>query len=336
MKTTVVGSYPVPDWLKAAPGGQALEDAMDLVLRAHERAGIDVIGDGELGRWDLQRNAPGGMVERFVTKMSGVQPGLTREQRETFEGREETRYRRNAPAVVISELGEGSLDLVREWRQVNALSDAPIKYTLTSPYMMAKVVADDHYRDLEKLALAFADVLARQVAAIDCAVLQVDEPNLPGSPQDTALAAESINRVLDAAGAAGETAVHLCFGNYDGQTIQSGHYRELIEFLNALRCDHLVLETTRRPLEETERLQEVDDRIGLGLGVIDVKDLQVETSEQVARRIESFAKRFGEERIGYVHPDCGLQHLPRATANGKLRVLVKGRDLYLGTSYPSS
>ena len=328
MRTTVVGSYPVPDWLKAAPGEQALEDAMDLVLRAHERAGIDVIGDGELGRWDLQRNAPGGMVERFVRSMSGVQPGLTRAQRESFENRDDTSYRSNAPAVVLSEIGEGSLDLVREWRQVKSLSNAPIKFTLTSPYMMAKVVADHHYRDVEKLALAFADVLAKQVAMIDCAVLQIDEPNLPGMPEHSALAAEATNRVLDAAGAAGETAVHLCFGNYGGQRIQDGHYRELIGFLNALRCDHLVLETTRRPTEETERLREIDDRIGLGLGVIDVKDLQVESAETVAARIESFAALFSEHRIAYVHPDCGLQHLPRATANGKMRALVEGRNLF--------
>ena len=330
MQTTVVGSYPVPDWLKAAPGAQALEDAMALVLRAHERSGVDVIADGELGRWDLARNAPGGMVERFVRKMSGVQPFLTRLQRQAFEARTDTRYRRNAPAVVVSEIGEGELDLVAQWRAVAKLGDAPLKFTLTSPYMMAKVVADDHYGDLGTLALAFADVLAQQVRAIGCRVLQIDEPNLPGSPEDSVIAAESINRVLDQAGAADETAVHLCFGNYGGQTIQSGHYQELVAFLNSLRCDHLVLETTRRPAAETERLQEVDARIRLGLGVIDVKDLQVESPELVARRIETFARMFGESRIAYVHPDCGLQHLPRATADGKLRALVEGRDLFLG------
>ena len=328
IKTTVVGSYPVPDWLKAAPGEQALEDAMALVLHAHERAGLDLICDGELGRWDLQRNAPGGMVERFVRQMSGIQTGLTRAQRETFENRSDTRYRRNAPAVVIGLIGEGSLDLVREWRQVRSLSDKPLKFTVTSPYMMAKVAADDHYHDLEKLALAFADVLAHQVAEIDAGVLQIDEPNVPGTPGDARLAAEAINRVIDASGA-DQTAVHLCFGNYGGQTIQSGRYRELIGFLNALRCDHLVLETTRRPAVETDLLAEIDERIHLGLGVIDVKDLQVETADQVARRIESLAARVGAERITYVHPDCGLQHLPRATANGKLKALVAGRDLFL-------
>ena len=171
MKTTVVGSYPVPDWLKAAPGEQALEDAIDLVLRAHERAGIEVICDGELGRWDMQSRAPGGMVERFVTRMSGHQAGLTRAQREHFESREDTRYRRNAPAAVVADIGEGALDLEQEWRQVRRLSTLPTKFTLTSPYMMAKVVADDHYHDLEQLALAYADVLAKQVAAIDCAIL---------------------------------------------------------------------------------------------------------------------------------------------------------------------
>ena len=84
LKTTVVGSYPVPEWLKASPSPAALQDAMRLVLDVQERAGIDVIADGELGRWDLQRREPAGMVERFVRPMAGVQSGLTRSQRDAF------------------------------------------------------------------------------------------------------------------------------------------------------------------------------------------------------------------------------------------------------------
>ena len=100
-KTTVVGSYPVPEWLKSAPSPQALEDAMRLVLDVQERAGIDVIGDGELGRWDLTRRQPAGMVERFVRPMQGVQVGLTRRQREAFLADPVTVYRAKAPGVVV-------------------------------------------------------------------------------------------------------------------------------------------------------------------------------------------------------------------------------------------
>ena len=200
---------------------------------------------------------------------------------------------------------------------------------MSSPYLIAKTVADAHYGDLESLAMAFAELLAGQLAGIDAAVVQVDEPNLPGSPGDGALAAAAINRLLDGCEPGAERAVHLCFGNYGGQMIQHGAYGRLIDFMNALRCDHLVLETTRRSPEELDRLTEVRADIRLGLGVIDVKDLQVETPDQVARRIEALARRVGTERVAYLHPDCGLRMLPRAVADGKLRALVEGRDRFL-------
>ena len=329
LRTTVVGSYPVPDWLKACPNEDTLTDAMALVLRTHERLGIDVICDGELSRWDLERNEPGGMVERFIRKMDGIQVGLTRSQRRVYEANTVTQYRSHAPGIVVDELSEGDLGLEKDWRKVRSLSDHPLKFTLTSPYMMARVVADEHYHNFEKLLFALSGILAVQVAHIDAEVLQIDEPNLPGKTEDSSLAAEAINRVLDAASHVKEKAVHLCFGNYGGQTIQQGHYKELIAFLNAIYCDHLVLETTRRPLDELELLKEVKPEIRLGLGVIDVKDLQVETPDRVAGRMETWANLFGVERLAFVHPDCGLQHLPREVADGKLRSLVQGRDLFL-------
>ena len=169
---------------------------MRLVLDVQERAGIDVIGDGELARWDLQRREPAGMVERFVRPMTGVQSGLTRSQREAFLADPATAYRAKAPGVVVDELGDGDLDLLREYQQARALTSRELKFTLTSPYMLAKVVVDDHYRDIESLTLAFADVLAGQLKGIDAAVIQIDEPHLPGHPDHSQLAATAINRVL--------------------------------------------------------------------------------------------------------------------------------------------
>ena len=330
LNTTVVGSYPIPEWLKASPSPAALQDAMRLILDVQERSGIDVIGDGELGRWDIQRREPAGMVERFVRPMAGVQAGLTRRQREAFLADPATAYRAKAPGVVVDKLGDGGLDLLREYRQARSLTSKPLKFTLTSPFMLAKVVVDDHYHDLEALAMAFADVLAGQLRGIDASVVQIDEPHLPGHPDQSQIAAASINRVLDAAEDGVSRAVHLCFGNFDGQMIQKGDYRTLIACLNLLHCDHVILETTRRSDVEIEALKDIDERIGLGLGVIDVKDLQVESAETVARRIEGLASQLGTERLQYVHPDCGLQVLPRSVADGKLRALVAGRNLFTG------
>lgn len=330
MTTTVVGSYPVPEWLKRSSDPEALEDALTVVIDAQRRAGIELIGDGELGRWDLERRAPGGMVERFVRPLDGVSAALTRRQLDAYRARADMAFRSAPPGVVVGPLGDGRLDLKADWDRARARTGAPLKFTVSSPYLIAKTVADAHYGDLESLAAAFADLLAGQLAGIDAAVVQVDEPNLPGSPGDGALAAAAINRLLDGVERGTERAVHLCFGNYGGQRLQYGDYGRLIDFMNALRCDHLVLETTRRAPAEIDRLRGVRAGLRLGLGVIDVKDLQVETPDQVARRIETLARAVGAERIAYVHPDCGLRVLPRPVADGKLRALAAGRDRYLG------
>jgi 5-methyltetrahydropteroyltriglutamate--homocysteine methyltransferase len=198
---------------------------------------------------------------------------------------------------------------------------------VTSPYMLAKTVGDEHYGSLEPLVLALAEVLHAQVRAIDAEVVQIDEANVTGHPEDARLAAAGINRVLD--GVRHEKAVHLCYGNYGGQTIQKGTYERLIEFLNLLRCDHLVLEIARRPAHELGLLKEVKPEIGLGIGVIDIKDNEVESADTVATRIDRAAKALGAERIRYVHPDCGFWMLPRSSADAKMRALVAGRDLFV-------
>jgi 5-methyltetrahydropteroyltriglutamate--homocysteine methyltransferase len=328
LKTTVVGSFPVPDWLKASPSEQTLKDAVTVVLRAQERAGLDVISDGELGRWDMRRGVAGGMVERFVMEMEGIQPELSWSQRRAFQSRADMRYRPEPPGVVVGPLAAGRLDLCRDWDRAQQLTQRPLKVTVTSPYMLAKVVQDDYYRDLERLSLAFAEVLAPQLAEIKAAVVQVDEPNLPGTPADSPIAARAVNRLLEPVQA--EKALHICFGNFGGQRIQEGHYQKLVAFINDLQIRHIVLETTRREAAELEQLKAVRPEIKLGLGVIDVKDLQIESPEQVCRRIDGLGRLFGVERIGWVHPDCGLQHLPRTVAERKLQALVAGRDLFLG------
>jgi 5-methyltetrahydropteroyltriglutamate--homocysteine methyltransferase len=157
----------------------------------------------------------------------------------------------------------------------------------------------------------------------------VDEANIPGNPDDADLAANAINVVLDAA-ASGQRAVHLCFGNYGGQTIQKGEWAKLIGFLNGLHVDHVVLEMARRPAGELEALKDVDSRIKLGIGVVDVKDNHVETPEEIARRIEAVDKAVGHGRVGWIHPDCGFWMLKRSVADRKIAALPKGRDLYLG------
>jgi len=194
--------------------------------------------------------------------------------------------------------------------------------------MLARTLLDEHYRDLKSLTLAIADGLAGQTAALQCACVQIDEANIPGNPADGPLAAEAVNRVL--ANVLVEKAVHFCFGNYGGQTIQQGTWTALITFLNSLKVDHLVLELAHRPASDLEALRGLDSRIGVGVGVIDIKINHIETAEEVARSIERADRTLGPGRVRYVHPDCGFWMLKRSVADRKMAALVRGRDLYLG------
>jgi 5-methyltetrahydropteroyltriglutamate--homocysteine methyltransferase len=328
IKTTVVGSYPVPPWLRVYNTRESLRDAMLVVLKTQELAGIDVVADGELYRWDIHHPETNGMIDYFVRPLEGTQAELTFAQLQAWRARPENAYRPAPAAVVTGPISPGRLNLRRDYELFRDLTPLPKKFTVTSPYMLAKVIADEHYRDLGQLVMALADVLREQVAQIDAEVVQIDEANVTGHAEDGPLAAAGINRVLE--GVRGTKAVHLCYGNYGGQTIQRGTYEKLVAFLNALQADHVVLEIARRPEVELTMLREVRPALGLGIGVIDIKDNEVETPEKVAQRIETAATVLDIDRIRYVHPDCGFWMLPRSVADGKMRALVAGRNLFAG------
>jgi 5-methyltetrahydropteroyltriglutamate--homocysteine methyltransferase len=225
-------------------------------------------------------------------------------------------------------LGSGTLDLPSACARAKALATQPFKFTVTGPHMLAKTLLNKQYKDTEELAQAVAGVLAEQVRHIDADVVQIDEANLPGHPHEWQWAARAANRVLDAV--RGKAAVHLCFGNYGGQSIQKGSWAKLMDYLNALHADHVVMECAHRPAEELAVFRDLRPEIGLGLGVVDVKRTEIESAEEIARAIERAQQTLGPGRVKYVHPDCGLWMLKRNIADGKIRALVQGRDLFEG------
>ncbi|MBN9462967.1 MAG: cobalamin-independent methionine synthase II family protein [Burkholderiales bacterium] len=328
IRTTVVGSYPVPDWLVSSPSEQALADATRVVIGIQEQAGIDVVCDGELYRFDIDHPETNGMIEYFVRPLDGVTQRFSFDDLVAWRAGAAMKFRTRPPGTVTGPLGHGSLDLPLACARARALASRTFKFTVTGPHMLAKTLIDKHYRDTPALAHAIADVLAGQVRHLDADVVQLDEANLPGHAEEWEWAASAINRVLDAV--PGTPAVHLCFGNYGGQTVQKGSWDKLLRYLNALHADHVVLECAHRPPEELEALRELGPRIGLGLGVVDIKVNDVESADQVARSIERAEKLLGPGRVRYVHPDCGFWMLKRSVADAKMRALVAGRDRFEG------
>ena len=326
IKTTVVGSYPVPSWLVASPSEQALVDATRTVIGTQETAGLDVVCDGELYRFDINHPETNGMIEYFTRPMDGIRNDSSFDEVIAYREQIGMGFRAKPPGVVDGAISHGILDLPYAAMRAHKLATKPFKFTLTGPHMLAKTLINKHYEDVPAMTMAIAEVLAEQVKHIDAEVVQLDEANLPGHPDEWEWAAEAINLVLDAVKST--PAVHLCFGNYGGQNVQGGTWDKLINYLNALHVDHIIMENAHRPLEELAVFKELRPEIGLGLGVVDIKVNQVETADEIAKAIEEAEKLLGTGRVTYINPDCGFWMLPRSIADGKISALVKGRDLY--------
>jgi len=328
IKTTVVGSYPVPSWLAGNPSRLVLRDAVMVVLKTQELAGLDLIADGELSRFDPGHPETNGMIDYFVGQMEGIRRRFSMAELQHFYNEQSLGYRALPAGMVVDKVEAGTLNLVKDYESVRGLTRFPLKFTCTGPHMLSRVLIDFHYRERAELAMDLARILRRQLESIGAEVVQLDEANIAGHPEDTTWALEAINHVLD--GISNETAVHICFGNYGGQTVQRGFWRDLIPFLNQLHTDHLVLEFARRGYDELEFFRELNPKIRLGIGVVDIKDNEIETPHLIAERIETIIKTLGEGRLKYIHPDCGFWMLHRSIADRKMRALVEGRDLFEG------
>jgi 5-methyltetrahydropteroyltriglutamate--homocysteine methyltransferase len=330
IQTTVVGSYPTPHWLLGDTSRLSLRDAIMVVLKTQELAKIDVIADGELNRFDPSHPETNGMIDYFVSQMDGILTRFSISDLDQFRLDAGMSYRTVPAGVVTREIGEGTLNLLRDYEFTRSLTTSPLKFTCTGPHMLTKVLTDRHYRKRDALCMAIASVLRGQLQRINAEVVQIDEANISGHPEDREWAMAGINHVLD--GIKGTRAVHICFGNYGGQSVQKGFWRDLMPFLNGLKANHLVLEFARRGYQELEAFRDLDPRIGLGLGVVDIKDNMIESADTIADRIDLAHKALGPGRVHFVHPDCGFWMLQRSVADGKMRALVAGRNLFEGSN----
>lgn len=328
IKATVVGSYPVLPWMVGNPSRLVLRDAVMAVLKTQELAGLDLVTDGELMRFDPSHPETNGMVDYFISQMDGIRKHFTPSDVERFRADRASGYELLTAGIVVGKIDEGTLNLPRDCEFARELTRLPFKFTCTGPHMLSRLLSNTYYSDLPDLAMAIADVLRKQLELVEADVVQLDEAAIAGYPQDKRWAAEAINHTLD--GILNEKAVHICFGNYGGQPMLRGFWRDLVPFLNCLRTDHLVLEFARRGYDELHIFSDLDPKISLGIGVIDIKDNEVESPELVASRLEKIVEIVGQERLRYIHPDCGFWMLQRSVVDRKIHALVEGRNLFEG------
>src|SRR5215204_4333925 len=321
--TTVVGSYPQPEWLidrrrlgdRLPPRIRArelwrvpepyLEEAQDdatrLAVQDMERAGVDVITDGEMRRESYSN--------RFATALEGVdldEPGVALDR---------TGHENPVPRVIGPVRRDRPVE-VRDVEFLRSLTDRRIKITVPGPFTMTQQAQNDHYRDETSLALAYAEAVneeLRDLKAAGADVVQIDEPYLQARPEPAReYAVEAINRALD--GIEGETVLHTCFGYAHIVHDRPSGYPFLGE-LNGCAATHLSLEAAQ-PNLDPEVLMDLPDKT-IVLGVIDLGSSEIETPEVVADRIRRALAVVPAERL-VVAPDCGMKYLPRERAFRKL------------------
>jgi 5-methyltetrahydropteroyltriglutamate--homocysteine methyltransferase len=287
---------------------QAQDDATIVAIREMERAGIDIISDGEIRRESYSN--------RFATALEGIdveKPGVitNRVGQETVVPRVVGRIRRARPVEL------------RDMQFLRRNTDHPAKITLPGPFTMAQQARNEFYRDVEELAMDLAEAVnaeARELQAAGADVIQLDEPWLRNDPEGAKrYAVPAINRAL--AGLTVPTALHLCFGYAAVVKHQKPTGYSFLPQLAETIAAQISIEAAQPRLD----LGVLADLAGktIILGVIDLGDPAVETVEQVATRVRAGLARVTPDRL-ILAPDCGMKYLPRETAFGKLKALSDG------------
>jgi 5-methyltetrahydropteroyltriglutamate--homocysteine methyltransferase len=335
LPTSLVGSYAQPDWLidrknlagrfpprvrakelwRVAPEhlAQAQDDATLLAIHDQERAGLDIITDGEMRRESYSN--------RFATALEGVDidnPGiaLDRSGHPNPVPRVAGKVRRKHPVEV---------DDVKFLR---ANTDRTIKITVPGPFTMSQQAQNDFYKDEEEMALDYAAAVNAEIKDLFAAgadIVQIDEPYMQARPEKARkYGLKAFNEALD--GVKGTTAVHICFGYAAIIHVRPEGYSFLPELVNS-PVQQVSIETAQSGLD-CSVLAKLPDKTII-LGTLDLSDMSIEKPETVAARIRRALAYVAPERI-VVAPDCGLKYLPRDVAFGKICAMVEGARIVRG------
>jgi 5-methyltetrahydropteroyltriglutamate--homocysteine methyltransferase len=329
LPTTVVGSYPQPAWLvnfdvlkaQTVPRvrvpemwrvpepflEQAQDDATLIAIRDMERAGIDIITDGEMRRESYSN--------RFATALEGIdidKPAVVKNRA----GVDTVMPR------VVAKVKRGSAVEVRDMEFLRRNTDRRAKITLPGPFTMTQQAKNEFYKDAEELAMDFAIAVNEEARALQAAgadVIQLDEPWLRNDPEGARrYAVKAINRALD--GITVPTVIHLCFGYAFLVKDKPQSYFFLPELADS-KAQQISIEAAQ-PKIDLGVLKDLSDK-KIMLGVINLGDQIVETPEQVAERIRTGLKYVSPDRL-VPAPDCGMKYLSREVAFGKLEALSQG------------
>jgi 5-methyltetrahydropteroyltriglutamate--homocysteine methyltransferase len=330
--TTLVGSYPQPEWLidrarlaKSPPArvrnqalwrisepllAEAQDDATMVAVMEQQEAGLDIITDGEIRRESYSN--------RFATALEGVDidnPG-------TVLGRS---GRPNSVPRIVGPIRRKRAVEVDDVRFLRAHTYKPIKMTVPGPFTMSQQAQNEHYPNEETLAMAYAAAVNEEIHDLFAAgadIVQIDEPYMqaqPGKARQYGL--KALNRALE--GITGPTAVHICFGYAAIVHERPSGYSFLPE-LAGCSCQQISIETAQAKLD-CAVLAKLEGK-QIMVGCLDLHDMKVETPEAIVARVKSALRYVAAKNI-ILAPDCGMKYLPRDVAFGKLRATVEAAKM---------
>ncbi|NBE91771.1 methionine synthase [Nonomuraea sp. KC401] len=321
LPTSVVGSYPVPEWMerlktdyyRGRMSYAQLRDLHDMAIKAalrdQELAGIDVVSDGELRRDND--------IDYFLARMPGID--IPQTAKDFYFDYYDARVTERLPVTDTA-----PLMLADDFSFTAEQTSDPVKFSFTGPFSLSRRVRNEAYDDPDELVTAIARVLnaeARALAARGARLLQIDEPILAGYPGEVKTAIKAVNLVTE--GVDVTWALHVCYGNRYARPSWEGHYDFLFPAVLDAEVDQLVLEFARKGYADLPVIDKFGWDRTIGLGVIDVKSSDVETPEAVASRIRSALGLVPAERL-VINPDCGLRNVSAPVARAKLAAMVAG------------
>ncbi|MGE5315733.1 MAG: methionine synthase [Acidobacteriota bacterium] len=327
LPTTVIGSYSFPSWLGKVREGaktgaftqaeldEAHDNAVKSVIKDHELAGVDIITDGEIRRET--------MVNFFSARIEGFD--MTGKMKPI--GNLDPSIQMLDPVVRDRVRSKGSLGMEEHFTFLKAHTEKQTKVCVTGPQMLAKRATNEYYKDDKELIFDLAGILnieLKRLVSAGCDFIQIDEPVWVGYPQDMPWLVETFNALTS--GVEAKIALHICYGNYQLKKLYTGQYAELFPALLETKADQLSMEFAVSDGAGLELFRQYPTEKEIVVGVIDVKDEQVETPELVARRIRRALEFIPKEKM-YISPDCGMKFMPRHRAFGKLRAMVEGTKI---------
>jgi 5-methyltetrahydropteroyltriglutamate--homocysteine methyltransferase len=329
LPTTVVGSHAYPSWFVTAleeikqgrygltDAREAFDDAVNTAILDQERAGIDIVSDGEMRRWYF--------VQSFYERMEGLerQPELRKVGVYGYDM--PPRYRPLGRITMPHGLG-----IVDEFRYARLIASKPLKVTCPGPLTLGihiQLHDTSVYKDRLELSWEFAAVVNQELKALEAAgadFVQIDEPSyaiIPGTARDYV---QLYNAAVE--GVTAKIALHICFGNLGSRPRGPRRYAPLFPAFHEARADQFVLEFANREMKEIEHVQEFCGAREVGLGIVDIKSFYVEPVEEIAARIREALQYVAPEKV-FINPDCGFFQLPRWLTVLKLQRMVDAARL---------